>query len=117
MTFILGLNAYHADAAACLVKDGELVAAVEETGVTTDWVLRLDADYMLEPALRNELAPLKPDADIAAYEIAFTYCIEGRPLRGSLYPALPVLFRRGRASFVQDGHTEKLQIRQVLVIV
>ncbi len=30
MTFILGLNAYHADAAACLVKDGELVAAVEE---------------------------------------------------------------------------------------
>ena len=30
MTYILGLNAYHADAAACLVKDGELVAAVEE---------------------------------------------------------------------------------------
>ena len=50
------------------------------------------------------------NADIAAYEIAFTYCIEGRPLRGSLYPALPVLFRRGRASFVQDGHTEKLRI-------
>ncbi|HKH66809.1 MAG TPA: carbamoyltransferase N-terminal domain-containing protein, partial [Reyranella sp.] len=30
MTYILGLNAYHADAAACLVKDGTLVAAVEE---------------------------------------------------------------------------------------
>lgn len=30
MTYILGLNAYHADAAACLVKDGALVAAVEE---------------------------------------------------------------------------------------
>src|SRR6185503_8628862 len=30
MTYILGLNAYHADAAACLVKDGELVAAAEE---------------------------------------------------------------------------------------
>ncbi|MBS0223664.1 MAG: carbamoyltransferase [Proteobacteria bacterium] len=30
MTYVLGLNAYHADAAACLVKDGELVAAVEE---------------------------------------------------------------------------------------
>jgi Predicted carbamoyl transferase, NodU family len=28
MTYILGLNAYHADAAACLVKDGALVAAV-----------------------------------------------------------------------------------------
>jgi len=30
MTYVLGLNAYHADAAACLVTDGELVAAVEE---------------------------------------------------------------------------------------
>ena len=30
MTYVLGLNAYHADAAACLVKDGALVAAVEE---------------------------------------------------------------------------------------
>ncbi|MDA0704410.1 MAG: hypothetical protein O3A96_14430 [Proteobacteria bacterium] len=27
---ILGLNAYHADAAACLVRDGELIAAAEE---------------------------------------------------------------------------------------
>jgi glycosyltransferase involved in cell wall biosynthesis len=84
--------------------------AAEETGVTTGWVLRLDADYMLEPALRDELAALAPEAATAAYEIAFTYCIDGQPLRGSLYPALPVLFRRGRASFVQDGHTEKLRI-------
>ncbi len=30
MTYILGLNAHHADAAACLVKDGVLVAAAEE---------------------------------------------------------------------------------------
>src|ERR1700752_3659042 len=27
---ILGLNAYHADSAACVVRDGELVAAAEE---------------------------------------------------------------------------------------
>ena len=30
MTTILGLNAYHADSAACLVRDGELIAAAEE---------------------------------------------------------------------------------------
>jgi carbamoyltransferase len=30
MTLILGLNAYHADSSACIVKDGELVAAAEE---------------------------------------------------------------------------------------
>ena len=86
--------------------------AVEETGITSDWVLRLDADYMVEPALRDEIAGLAPAAGTAAYEIAFTYCIDGRPLRASLYPALPVLFRRGRGRFVQDGHTEKLQHRR-----
>ncbi len=30
MSFILGINAYHGDSSACLVKDGFLVAAVEE---------------------------------------------------------------------------------------
>ncbi len=30
MSWILGLNAYHGDASACLLKDGRLVAAVEE---------------------------------------------------------------------------------------
>lgn len=30
MSYILGLNAFHADSAACLVKDGVLIAAVEE---------------------------------------------------------------------------------------
>jgi carbamoyltransferase len=29
-TFILGINCFHADAAACLVRDGEVVAAAEE---------------------------------------------------------------------------------------
>jgi carbamoyltransferase len=30
MTYILGLNAFHGDAAACLLKDGEMIAAAEE---------------------------------------------------------------------------------------
>lgn len=30
MTYILGLNAFHGDSAACLIKDGVLVAAAEE---------------------------------------------------------------------------------------
>ena len=84
--------------------------ATGDTAIATPWVLRLDADYVLEPALRDEIAALKPDALTAAYQIAFTYCVDGTPLRASLYPALPVLFRRGCESFVQDGHTEKLRI-------
>jgi carbamoyltransferase len=30
VTWILGLNAYHADSAACLLRDGRLLAAAEE---------------------------------------------------------------------------------------
>ena len=30
MTYIIGINAYHGDSAACLLRDGVLVAAVEE---------------------------------------------------------------------------------------
>jgi carbamoyltransferase len=29
-TFILGLNAYHGDSSACLLRDGKILAAVEE---------------------------------------------------------------------------------------
>jgi GT2 family glycosyltransferase len=84
--------------------------AVEETDIDTEWVLRLDADYMVEPAVRDEIAALAPSSSTAAYRVSFIYCIEGRPLRASLYPAIPALFRRGRGRFKQDGHTEKLQI-------
>ena len=37
--------------------------AVDETGITSDWILRLDADYMVEPALRDEIAALAPAPD------------------------------------------------------
>ena len=84
--------------------------AVNDTGISADWILRLDADYMLEASLREEIAGLAPTPEISAYQIGFTYCIAGKPLRASLYPSLPVLFRRGKGSFVTDGHTEKLRI-------
>ena len=83
--------------------------ATQETGITGDWILRLDADYILEPDLRDEIAALKPGPGVAAYEIAFTYCVDGRPLRGSIYRPQPVLFRRSLTRIVQDGHTEKVR--------
>jgi hypothetical protein len=49
--------------------------AATETGITTDWILRLDADYMLERALCEEIAALVPAPETAAYQIGFTYCI------------------------------------------
>jgi glycosyltransferase involved in cell wall biosynthesis len=80
--------------------------AITQTNVCTDWILRLDADYVLTGELRNEVAQLDPSTPVSAYSIAFDYAIYGRRLRSSLYPAKPVLFRKGRASCWDRGHTE-----------
>ena len=32
--YIIGINAYHADSSACILKDGKLITAVEEERLT-----------------------------------------------------------------------------------
>ena len=78
--------------------------------IATEWVLSLDADYVLTPAFLAELDAWRPVPDINGYRAAFEYCVFGRPLRASLYPPRVVLFRRERATFVADGHTQLLQL-------
>jgi glycosyltransferase involved in cell wall biosynthesis len=89
---------------------GQWRYAVEETGVASDWVLRLDADYIVTDELRDELAALPPRADVDAYRIRFGYAMWGRRLLASLYPANTVLFRRGKAHVYDKGHTEGWRI-------
>lgn len=84
--------------------------AIGETGISTPWILALDADYVLSPELVAELAALRPAPEIDAYRARFDYYVRGRRLWGSLYPPVAVLFRRGRASYVQDGHTQRLRV-------
>jgi glycosyltransferase involved in cell wall biosynthesis len=80
-----------------------------ETGIRTDWVLALDADYVLTGAFVEELRTLSPAADIAGYRAGFRYCVLGKVLRGTLYPPAIVLYRRTTGRYVQDGHTQRLQ--------
>jgi glycosyltransferase involved in cell wall biosynthesis len=80
-----------------------------ETAIRTDWVLALDADYVLTDALVAELRALSPAADVAGYRAGFRYCVFGRMLRGTLYPSAIVLFRRAAGHYVQDGHTQRLK--------
>jgi len=84
--------------------------ALAETGLATDWVFALNADYWLPPELVAELAALDPPPEVAGYRNRFVYCIFGRPLRGSLYPPHVHLFDRRRARIYQDGHTEAVEI-------
>jgi len=84
--------------------------AIEETEIQTDWILALDADYFITPELTGELDKLNLDGETDAYQAGFVYCVFGRSLRGSLYPPVTVLFRRGTARYVQVGHTQRLKI-------
>jgi glycosyltransferase involved in cell wall biosynthesis len=80
--------------------------ATAETGISTPWILRLDADYQVPPALVEEMAALDPEAAVSAYAIAFDYAIFARVLRTSLYPPNTLLLRQGRYAITDNGHTE-----------
>jgi glycosyltransferase involved in cell wall biosynthesis len=84
--------------------------AIKETGITTEWVLALDADYLLSDSLVEEMDGLSPSNDVFGYETGFLYCIFGKPLRGTLYPPVTTLYRRKSGTYVQDGHTQRLRL-------
>jgi glycosyltransferase involved in cell wall biosynthesis len=81
---------------------------LKQTGIDTEWVLGLDADYVLTPDFVDELKVLQPESKIQGYRAEFTYCINGRQLRSGIYPPVTVLYRRKAANYTQDGHTHKL---------
>jgi len=78
--------------------------------VDTEWVLSLDADYLLSSELSDELRALVPPEEVAGYSAEFCYCINGKSLRATLYPARTVLYRRQLASYTDDGHAHRVQV-------
>lgn len=83
---------------------------LKETGIFSEWVLALDADYLLTDELLEELKLLNPDSETQGFRARFIYCLNGQPLRGSAYPPVNVLYRRAHANYVQDGHTQRIAI-------
>lgn len=83
---------------------------LKETGISTPWVLALDADYVVTDELIAELEKLEPDASTTGYRANFIYCIRGRKLRSGIYPPVTVLYRREGASYIQDGHTQRVAL-------
>jgi glycosyltransferase involved in cell wall biosynthesis len=89
--------------------------ATEATEISTDWILRLDADYQVSDALIAELALLDPNAPVNAYRVAFDYAILSRKLLSSLYPANTILLRRGHFSVRDKGHTEAWDVGGAII--
>jgi glycosyltransferase involved in cell wall biosynthesis len=80
---------------------------------TGEWVLSLDADEQVEPALRAEIeAVLKAPGAFAGFRVARRNMMWGRWIRhGRLYPDWQLrLFRRDRGAFVDRAVHESVQV-------
>jgi Glycosyltransferases involved in cell wall biogenesis len=83
---------------------------LKQTEISTPWVLALDADYVVTEELISELKTLQPHSNTAGYRAKFIYCINGKRLRSGIYPPVTVLYRRDAATYVQDGHTQRIAV-------
>jgi glycosyltransferase involved in cell wall biosynthesis len=78
--------------------------------VTTEWTLSFDADYIAGSEFAAVLRHAPADSGVAGYRCAFRYCINGRRLRGTLYPPRVVLYRTALAQYEDDGHGHRVKI-------
>ena len=83
---------------------------ITKTAISTEWVLALDADFIVPDELLEEVRNLSPGHDVAGYQASFRYCIDGRALRSAAYPPVTVLYRRPCAEYLQDGHTQRVRV-------
>jgi glycosyl transferase family 2 len=93
---------------------GQWNHALREGGVATEWVLAMDADYILTPAFLEELARLTPEPGTMAYRAAFDYWIFGKRMSANLYPPIILLYRHRHTHYIQDGHCMRAQVSGIV---
>ncbi|MFN9622672.1 MAG: glycosyltransferase family 2 protein [Cyanobacteriota bacterium] len=80
--------------------------------LSSDWVLSLDADYVLTPQLTKEIIDRLSDNcehdNYMAYRIGFRYCINGKPIYSGLLPPRTCLYQRKSAHYIDIGHGHKV---------
>jgi len=84
--------------------------AVHGSGICSTYVLALDADMRVKPALVKELHRSVIAGNFDGGVIPVEYWSLARPLRGSLYPPQLRLFRRDRVEVGQAGHTQTFRV-------
>jgi glycosyltransferase involved in cell wall biosynthesis len=76
--------------------------------VESEWVLSLDADYMVPENFEEQCQIISGNAD--GYSMRFRYLVYGRPLRSTLYPARTMLYRVSKAKYEDIGHGHRVKI-------
>jgi glycosyltransferase involved in cell wall biosynthesis len=85
--------------------------ALNQTGIKTEWVLGIDADFVLSEELIAELKGLRPPQGTDAYRAALRFYLGGKQLRFSLLPPLTVLYRHRGTTFSEDGHAYRVNVQ------
>jgi glycosyltransferase involved in cell wall biosynthesis len=76
----------------------------------SEYALVLDADYRVPPPFVQELEREFLSGGFSSGVAAFDYCIRGRPLRGSVYPAKAVVVSRDAVRVTQPGHSQVIEV-------
>ena len=83
--------------------------ALDEIKFKHEWILHLDADEVVTPELRDEIAQAVANPDFSAWRIASKLMFMGKWLRYSgMYPTYQVrLGQRDQLRFIQEGHGQR----------
>lgn len=80
--------------------------------IDSEWVLSMDADYVLTNQFIAETKKFLEVGinSISAYNTRFKFLVCGKELLNNNTTARPVLFRRSKGIYIDDGHAHRLQI-------
>jgi len=76
----------------------------------SEWVLSLDADYILTGAFIEETKKNLLRNNVSAFNARFEFLVFGKALTGNNTTPRPVLFKKADCGYYDDGHTQRLKI-------
>jgi len=79
--------------------------------IDSEWVLSLDADYVLtEDFIKETAGFIKQKSENVAYYASFEFLVFGRKLLSNNTTPRAVLFKLNAGSYFDDGHAHRLEI-------
>jgi glycosyltransferase involved in cell wall biosynthesis len=72
--------------------------------IRTNWILALDADYIVSDAFINEICNINFNGKFSGFKISFHYAIFGKKLSKSLYPPIIAFYNKHQTNYINDGH-------------
>jgi len=76
----------------------------------SEWILSLDADYVLPDDFIEETKHYIATGKDVAYDTNFKFLVFGKPLLKDNTTPRPVLFKKEFCTYYDDGHTQRLKI-------